>query len=137
MSVRSFIYLHCDEIKPARDFYTGVLGLSETFFSDEMASVGYQVGDLQLSVTLHRAAGRANGWASQLGWEGGTTAAASWGFELSPEDFRRAVENVGRRGVEAHNQQPAWVGYWSFPVRDPMGNTVELSTPGEEAWSTE
>lgn len=24
--------------------------------------------------------------------------------------------------------------YWSFPVRDPMGNTVELSTTDRNAW---
>lgn len=135
--VRSFLYLHCDDLGRARGFYTDVIGLTETFFSDEIASVGYQVGGLQVTVAHHPTARRAEGWASQLGWEGGTAGMPSWGFELPPKEFCRAVERALSRGVSTLHSEPEWVGYWSFPLRDPMGNTVELSTANRDAWGTD
>lgn len=33
------------------------------------------------------------------------------------------------------SSEPVWVGYWSFPVLDPMGNTVEVSAVSRQAWS--
>ena len=78
--------------------------------------------------------GVSEGWSKQLGWEGGSTSNPSIGFELAAPAFRLAVAAARQAGVEAFHPEPTWVGYWSFPVRDPMGNTVEISTPEREAW---
>lgn len=132
--MKTFLYLHCADLESARRFYSNVLGLKETYFSAEEGTVGYVAGALQISIATHAAAVEASGWAEQLGWEGGATAAPSWGFELAPDEFRRAVRSAREAGTEPHFDAPRWLGYWSFPVRDPMGNTVEISSPSQGAW---
>ncbi len=74
------------------------------------------------------------GWSRQLGWNGGTGSAPSWGVELDADGFRAAVDRVLDSRAGTWFDAPQWVGYWSFPVRDPMGNTVELSCADEAAW---
>lgn len=132
--MKSFLYLHCSDLPAARHFYSNLVGLTEIYFSAEEESVGYQVGSLQLTIGRHEQARELTGWASQLGWSGGTSANPSWGFHLEAEEFRRAVARLTEDGVDARNQEPDWVGCWSFPVRDPMGNTVEVTTTDQGAW---
>lgn len=132
------MYLHCSDLGEARRCYTDVVGLSEIFVSVEDGVVGYRVGDLQ--ITIEERPGdepAASGWAKQLGWDGGTTTAPSWGIELDAASFGRAVDAATTAGMPCHRAEPQWVGYWSFPVRDPMGNTVELSTTDRNAWSAD
>ncbi|MGI9648543.1 MAG: VOC family protein [Acidimicrobiia bacterium] len=128
------MYLHSGDLALARRFYTDLLGLSESYFSAEDGTIGYQVGTLQISIATHGEAVPDEGWAKQMGWEGGTTASPSWGVELEARKFCRAVEATRRTGVPARHSEPQWVGYWSFPVKDPMGYTVEISTAEEDAW---
>ena len=132
--MKTFLYLHCSDLELARSFYSGVLGLTEIYFSAVEGTIGYHVGALQITVATHADAAHVDGWAKQLGWEGGSTPMPSWGVEYAPSGFRRAVEAARDGGVEALHPEPLWVGYWSFPVRDPMGYTVEISTPEREAW---
>ena len=132
--MRTFLYLHGAHLESARSFYSGVLGLRETYFSAEKATIGYQVGTLQITIARHAEASHIDGWARQLGWSGGSTSAPSWGIELASREFRRAVAAARDVGTDSLKAKPQWVGYWSFPVRDPMGNTVEISTPDRDAW---
>lgn len=106
----------------------------EIFFSAEEGTIGYQVGELQVTISAHADAAHIDGWARQLGWDGGSTSTPSWGVELAPSEFRRAIETARTRGVEARHPEPLWVGYWSFPVKDPMGYTVEITTPQRDTW---
>lgn len=131
----AFLYLHCTDLGDARRFYTEVVGLSEIFVSIEDGVVGYCVGDLQITIEERPVAEPpASGWARQLGWDGGTSTVPSWGIELDAPSFVRAVDAATTAGTPRHRAEPKWVGYWSFPVRDPMGNTVELSTTDRDAW---
>jgi len=135
-SIKTFLYLHCDmpDLDRARHFYSGILGLPEIFFSADEGTAGYQAGDLQITVEAHSGGTRTSGWSKQLGWSGGSTAAPSWGVELPPTAFAQAISAALASDVECWLAEPQWVGYWSFPVRDPMGNTVELSAPEQSAW---
>lgn len=135
VAVKSFLYIHCLDLDEMRAFYTDVLGLGEIYFSETERSVGYLVGTLQLTIGEHHDAEVSAGWASQMGWAGGTTAAPSWGVELPPAKFRSAVDAVATFGSETFFQTPSWVGYWSLPVRDPMGNTVEITNPDRSTLS--
>lgn len=49
--------------------------------------------------------------------------------------FGRVVVSLLASPSPSRNALPEWVGYWSFPVQDPMGNTVEISTPDRAAWT--
>ncbi len=134
--MKTFLYLHCTDLASARTFYTEVLGLDEIYHSEVDRSVGYRAGDLQITITHHAEATDdvRREWSRQLGWEGGSEPTPSWGLELSGTAFCRAVDAVRTLGHESFADEPRWVGYWSFPVKDPMGNTVELSTPTAAAW---
>jgi catechol 2,3-dioxygenase-like lactoylglutathione lyase family enzyme len=132
--MRTFLYLHCNDLELARSFYSGVLNLAEIFYSDEEGTVGYQVAELQITIAVHTDPVHVEGWAAQLGWEGGSAPMPSWGFECAPADFCRAIESARVAEVEVPHSEPQWVGYWSFPVKDPMGNTVEITTPQRDAW---
>ena len=132
--MRSFLYLHAPDVAAARDFYRGIVGLSEIFAADDGGTVGFVAGELQLTVARHDGSTSPGGWPSQLGWEGGTGSAPSWGFEVDDDRFAGVVAAARAAGVASRWSDPRWVGYWSFPVRDPMGNTVELSATARGAW---
>lgn len=132
--MRSFLYLHCSDLNLGRDFYSNVVGLHEIFYSPEDEIVGYRAGELQITLSAHSEAARSSGWARQLGWAGGESASPSWGFECGASEFQRAVAAATVHAVETFYDEPRWVGYWSFPVQDPMRNTVEISTPDRTAW---
>jgi hypothetical protein len=69
-----------------------------------------------------------------FGEDGAIFALAYFGVELDPEAFRRAVRSLAAAGVTARFSEPQWVGYWSYPVRDPIGHTVEVSTAARDSW---
>lgn len=128
-SVR-YLYLPCDDLPAMRRFYGELIGLDEIWFGDGM--VAFDCGGLQFTVFECNTAERVvAGWARQPGWEGGEAAAVSWSAEMTAESFAAAVGRLGTVGVDARWPEPRWVGYWSFPVRDPMGNTVELTHPSD------
>ncbi len=43
--------------------------------------------------------------------------------------FEAAVKRLQQANVEALRPEKFWVGYWSYVVKDPMGQTVELADP--------
>jgi len=133
--MRWFLYLHANDVDASRTFYRDVIGLPEVFRSPEGDVVGFRAGDVQLTVAHHDGPAEPIDWAGQLGWEGGAAGVPSWGVELDSAGFVRAVAAASAHGSRTRWPAPHWVGYWSFPVRDPMGNTVEISTPDRHAWT--
>ena len=131
MSGVRFIYIPCSELPAMRRFYTDLVGLDEVYHSEEDRSVAYDCDGLQFSIFETELAVPSIGWATQPGWAGGTSALASWSVHLDDEPFHAAVARLQAAGVESFHEAPQWVNYWSFPVTDPMGNTVELThAPG-------
>lgn len=130
-----FLYTRSNDIAASRRFYTDLVGLEQVW--DQPDSIAYGIDDaVQLSVDHDPEASAAPDWSFQPGWGFGLNidpvprhAPASWSIALSPERFTGAVGRLQRAGIEALRREPFWVGYWSFVVRDPMGQTVELSDP--------
>ena len=119
-----------------RHFYSDLIGLDEIWFVNG-EGVAYDCGGLQFTILFDpEFEPRTNGWASQPGWEGNTAGAISWSVVLSKTAYRSAVAALLRSDATCLHHEPQWVGYWSFPVRDPMGNTVELSWPPTESPAT-
>lgn len=126
-----FLYLHCRDLDTVRHFYSELVGLSEVYFSPGEA-VAYRCDQLQFTVLQSdRPLPAVSGWAAQPGWEGGTSAYPSWSVECNRAALDGAVQRLRASGVLAQHEAPVWVGYWSFPVRDPMGWTVELTCPAD------
>lgn len=127
---RFFVYIYCNDLAAMRDFYSRLLELREIFSSDgERGGLGYGVGNVQF--TIFEAAEELpveRAWHRQPGWSGGVRATPSWSIQIENlEKFRAIVDGLIRANVPRFSDKPTWQGYWSFPVKDPMGNTVELT----------
>ncbi|MEO1060495.1 MAG: VOC family protein [Actinomycetota bacterium] len=123
------IYLSAEDLDAMRRFYGWLLALEEIYYSAEEQLLAFDCDGLQFTIYGADVEPTAAGWATQPGWSGGTETTVSWSVELPEDDFRAAVDRLVSAGVVALHDEPLWVGYWSFPVRDPMGNTVEVTWP--------
>lgn len=137
---RFFIYVYCDDLAAMRRFYRDLLGLDEVFYS-EGPDGGFAAHHGSVQFTVFRstdAVPTPSDWHRQPGWEGGTLPDTSWSIQLADETvFTAAVKRLGNSGVPRRDDVPQWRGYWSFPVKDPMGNTVEVThAPEREPAST-
>jgi catechol 2,3-dioxygenase-like lactoylglutathione lyase family enzyme len=129
-----FLYLPCRDLEDMRRFYTDLVGLPEVFYAPGAGGgLAYLCDRLQLTFfPAPDAAASAAGWHRQPGWKGGTVPGASWSIVAGDEAaFRAAVARLTEAAVPRRAERPRWVGYWSFPVQDPMGNTVEITLPVE------
>lgn len=130
-SVR-FLYLYCNDLATVRHFYTTLLQLEESFFAEGKA-LAYRCDRLQFTVfQADRTLPVIEDWARQPGWEGGKQPHISWSVEYGKKAFKRVCARLKEAGVASFHDNPMWVGYWSYPVRDPMGHTVELTCPTDE-----
>lgn len=128
-----FVYFHCNDIDAMRGFYTDLLGMDEASYrnDDEYAWLVYNCGSFQFMVFPADAeVPKLDGWGAQPGWPGGKLSTTSWSVEVSEEQYAATVARLQEADVPLYSEQPMWCQdcYWSFPVRDPMGNTVEVYT---------
>lgn len=132
-----FTYLFCDDLQAMKRFYSGVLGLTQIWEDD--GSIAYDIAGHQLAITFDEGFRRpAGGFARQPGWQGGSEPRTSWSLECDAADYKQIVANVndaeaapGDRTVSFW-REPRWVGYWSLPLLDPMGNTIEVTCSAED-----
>lgn len=127
-----FTYLFCDDLAAMKTFYGRVLGLDQIW--EDEGSIAFRIGDHQLSVTLDDQVepGPAK-FSRQPGWEGGTEPRTCWSLECDSEDFRSIVRASKAAAVRSFVVDPVWRGYWSYPLLDPMNNTVEVTCSEESA----
>lgn len=135
-----FNYEFCSNIPAARHFYSELVGLELVW--DEPDSVAFIHGSSQIVFFESTELKALDGWALQPGWGFGQVPLKetpgrrrSWSIALEPHKFREAAERMRESGVQTLWDEPTWVGYWSFVVKDPDGNTVELSDPISEEGS--
>lgn len=139
---RFFVYIYCNDLAEMRAFYSGLLGLQEIFCQKgPEGGLGYHIGDVQFTIFPASEEQAVDpSWHWQPGWSGGVNRSTSWSIQLGAiQDFRSAVQRLTQAGVSTFYEQPHWQGYWSFPVKDPVGNTVELTCspvdePTSKAW---
>lgn len=125
-----FVYVPALDLRDMRAFYTGTLELTELYYSEEEGLLAYDVNGFQFTIyEAHDAPSPPDAWATQPGWSGDSVPTISWSVELEEHVFREAVALLQAGTAVTLNSAPRWVGYWSFPCRDPMGYTVELSWP--------
>lgn len=129
-----FNYEFCSNVPCTRHFYAELIGLELVW--DEADSVAFVHGPAQIAFFEGGGSAAPDGWAFQPGWgfgqvplENDPVRVRSWSIALEPQQFREAVERLKESNVPALWDEPTWVGYWSFVVKDPDGNTVELSDP--------
>jgi extradiol dioxygenase family protein len=138
----NFIYAHCRDVAPMRRFYSELVGLRESSYKndEQWQWLVYECGCFQLMFFVDASYAPPPGWALQPGWDGGTVPGTSWSVTVPMEQYAATVQRLQAEGVESFAPQPTWQqdSYWSFPVKDPAGNTVELcGEPGDKPESTE
>ncbi len=128
----NFIYLHATDMEAMRRFYKEGIGCNEIHYR-ALDSEGYgwsvfDMGSFQLMIHPDRTAQPQGGWCMQPGWEGGTVPGLSWSLIVTNDAFPAVVARLRELQAPAFHEQPQWCqdSYWSYPVQDPMGNTVEL-----------
>jgi hypothetical protein len=139
-----YLYLTCNDLLPMRRFYTELLGLTEGSFRNEgdYRWLTYRCGGFELMIfpDVNRVP-VLSGWSAQPGWEGGTTPAPGWSVWVPFAEYAAVVERIRAAGVETFSPDPQWCqdSYWGWPLRDPMGNTVEVyseppARPSSTVW---
>jgi hypothetical protein len=137
-----FLYTYCNDLPAVRRFYSELLELREVYFEDgSEGGLAYKCDELQFTfLPCTTELPIVSEWHNQPGWKGGTLPAASWSIACdSREQFAAAVTRLRKSGATSRHDVPQWVGYWSYPVKDPMGNTVEVTfapaePPPNQTW---
>jgi catechol 2,3-dioxygenase-like lactoylglutathione lyase family enzyme len=127
-----FTYLFCTDLNKMKHFYRNILGLN-LIWEDEEA-IAFKIGDHQLAIFSHKDfVPLKSQFSIQPGWEGGSLPATSWSLECDPEDFLTIYQAVREdQTIRSWSPKPTWVGYWSFPLLDPMNHTIEITCPEKE-----
>lgn len=119
-----------------RHFYSNLLQLDELYYAaGEEGGLAYRCNALQFTIFESPLAKPASPeWHRQPGWPGGSLVEPSWSIESESEEaFRAALIRLKNADTRTYFEFPRWFGYWSFPVKDPMGNTVEITYPPKNA----
>lgn len=131
-----FTYSWCNDIQSIKKFYSEILGLELIWDTPE--TIAYKIHDHQLSFNLDNSLDTPESkFAEQLGWSGGTEHKTSWSLECSKDEFDGIVLRAKEANIPSYHSEPQWVGYWSFPILDPMNETIEITAPGPEPKETE
>lgn len=121
-----FTYLFCNDLEKMKWFYSEVLYLELIWDLED--SIAYKIGDHQLSITLDKSVQNlSKDFAIQPGWEGGTVPRTGWSLECDKKDFKVIIESILSLEITRYYNKPKWNGYWSFPILDPMNNTIEIT----------
>jgi len=137
------LYLYCNDVQAIRHFYKDIIGLGEHDFGMPNSMYCGQTSD---GVSMMWFKSEKSGlqkrpeWVDLPGFPGGKVEEPAWGIQLPINVFPEVVKTLKEEEVEALFQNPIWCqdSYWAFPVRDPMGYTVEVySVPKEKPESKE
>ncbi len=125
------IFQWCNDVNKMREFYSDVLGLTETYFldDDKYGWLTYDVNGLQLVfMRSSQPLPIEKVWARQPGWIEGTGEILSMVLQVSLDDFQSVVERARARDVKMFDQEPRGVPdqHLSHFLMDPMGSTIEL-----------
>lgn len=127
-----FLYVPANDLDAMREFYTERIGLQEIYFQAG-EGIGYNCDGFQFTVLGAGGVTTIDHWATQPGWTGDTSPLISWSVEMNESGLRRAIAQTRAAADQSLYEAPQWVGYWSYPVKDPMGNTVELTWPEDRS----
>lgn len=137
----NYLYAYANDIEAMRKFYTELVGMNEgSYRNDEQWGwLTYKCGDFELMFFRFETPVPAETrWASQPGWDDGTIEnvafVVSWSIFVPFDRFTETVKRLKDAGVVCYYPKPQWLqdSYWGFPVKDPMGNTVEIYTEGHK-----
>ena len=124
-----FLFSMCNDVKAMQCFYSGLLGCDHTWKSDTYLNfdAGIQIIFFQWDTPTLPVDKE---WAWQPGYKAACGDSTSWNLEYEDfATFRAVVNRLRDAGSSTFQPNPEWRRdcYWGHAVKDPMGNTVELS----------
>lgn len=133
------LFYWCNDVLPIQYFYTELIGLEETFFSndDHAGWLTYRVGEVDVvfmrtSVPLPIQIE----WAKQPGYLGGTQETHSFILYIPPAQFPQVRQRLQAADVPVYQTQPTDSSTnRQYFVQDPMGMTVEIYTEVQDGVS--
>lgn len=112
-------------------FYDEILDLDKIW--DEKDVIAFDIAGHQLSVTYDvNYLLPTPQFSIQPGWQGGTEPRTSWSLEYETDDYWPIIEKISKKDYLSYYTDPKWLGYWSYPVLDPMNNPIELTCKQEK-----
>ncbi len=131
------LYLYCNDVHAIRHFYKDIIGMGEHDFGMPDSVYCGQTSD---GITMMWFKSEKEGllprekWVDLPGFNGGEVEEPAWGIQLPLEDFTNIVKKLKDEKAHLLFPDPIWAqdSYWAFPVRDPMGYTVEVYTVPKE-----
>ena len=121
-----FTYMFSNDMVKMKWFYTEILHLNLIW--DSTNSIAFKIGEHQLSIDFNQDFNPlSSNFSIQPGWEGGTEPRTGWSLECDKEDFNEIYYSVISNEIPKYYNEPKWKGYWSFPILDPMNNTIEIT----------
>ncbi|MGD8717529.1 MAG: VOC family protein [Candidatus Zixiibacteriota bacterium] len=132
-----FVYNFCNDVSPVRDFYSNLLGMEESNYSEEMGWLVYRSEGFDLMFfRRENGAVAVEDWAMQPGGGTGNAEFTSWSVNVPEAEFAATVKRLLDAGVpvQGDDKVPDWRQgcYWGFTVMDPAGNTIEVYTSPKE-----
>jgi len=136
-----FLYNYCNNLAEMRIFYSELLGMNETAYNEDWNYLCYKSEGLDfMFFGSEKEIPVREKFADQPGWPGGELPVTSWTIDIPEEVYTETINRLRTAGVKSFADNPRWEqdSYWCFPVLDPMGNTVEVTTvPKDKLASTE
>ncbi len=138
------LYLHCNDIHSIRHFYKDIIGLGDEKIGDPEKLYCGQTSDgitMMWAKSEYVSLPLRKPWADIPGTDFGSIEEASWGIQYPEDLFRETVRKLMAEKTPAVFEKPRFISdsYWSYPVSDPMGYTVEVfcvpeKTPERKEW---
>lgn len=126
MANLGFTYLFTNNMSETKKFYSEILALELIW--DEEDDIAFNINNHQLSIQYHKDFKKASPLFSiQPGWKGGVAPRTSWSIAFESNEYNQVIARLQKESVKTYHSVPQWVGYWSFPVLDPMNNTIEIT----------
>lgn len=123
--------MFCNDLEKMKEFYSSILKLDLIWESAK--DIAFKINDHQLSITFDKKYRSPSlDFSIQPGWVGGSAPRISWSIECDQEDFIQIVRNAKKKGIPSYYERPNWKGYWSFPILDPMNQTIEITCTKED-----
>ncbi|MDG5788568.1 hypothetical protein QA612_13865 [Evansella sp. AB-P1] len=121
-----FTYIFCSDLEKMKWFYTDILHLNLIWENNH--SIAYMIGQHQFSIHLFKNVPLiSEEYSIQPGWEGGKVPRTSWSLECDMKNFEEIVQASKENKIRTFFNEPKWIGYWSYPMLDPMNNTIEIT----------
>ena len=140
LGVNSPVFFNmCDDLEEMRYFYTDILGIKENSYQRnnylDYNSNGLTMMFFQADNITERIA------SSKRRYNNGHFELMCWTIKINKEMFIKAIENLSAYQNKGSKIIPQWQqeGFWSFSIKDPMGNTVfvyleQKQTPVSKVW---